>query len=221
MERPVDPKRVVADGYDAIATAYAEWGLRDGDPIKRRFCDLVVDRLPGGAAVLDVGCGTGEHVTARLADSFEVTGLDISPRSIELARTRVPGPRYLVGDVAAVDLAAVSFDAVTAFFSLIHVPRDEHPNVMRRIAGWLKPGGLLVATMGAADEEHWQQDWLGAPMYWSHFDAETNRQVVADAGFEIESSDVISELEDGVAFNHQWIVATKRVVAVEGASGAA
>ena len=210
MERPADPKQVVADGYDAIAETYAAWGLRDGDPIKRRFSDLVIDRIPADAAVLDIGCGTGEHVTARLAEHFDVTAFDISPRSIELARERVPGPRYLVGDVAAVALPTEHFAAVTAFFTLIHVPRHEHAVALRRIAGWLAPGGLLVATMGAAQDEHWQQDWLGAPMFWSHFDASTNRRLVEAAGFDVESGDVISELEDGVPFNHQWIVATKR-----------
>lgn len=210
MERPSDPKQLVAAGYDAIAETYAEWGLRSGDPVKQRFSDLVIDQLAPGAAVLDAGCGTGEHVTARLARHFDVTAFDISARSIELARERVPGPSYLVGDVASIELAPSGFDAVTAFFMLIHVPRDEHLAVLHRIASWLKPGGLLVATMGAATEEHWQDDWLGAPMFWSHFDADTNRRLVAEAGFVIESSDIVSELEDGVPFNHQWIVARKR-----------
>ena len=210
MERPTDPKQLVADGYDTIAEAYAAWGLRDTDPVKRRFVDVVAEHVPEGAAVLDIGCATGEHVTRHLAERFKVTAFDLSPRSIELAQQRVPGPRYLVGDVATIDLPASSFAAATAFFVLIHVPRDEHQAVLTRIASWLEPGGLLVATMGAVDDEHWQQDWLGAPMYWSHYGAATNRKIVEAAGFDIESSEIVSELEDGVAFNHQWIVARKR-----------
>ncbi len=209
MERPDDPKRLVADGYDAIAEAYAGWGQRNGDPVKRRFADIVIGRLPAGAAVLDLGCGTGEHVTARFVEHFDVTAVDISPRSIELARHRVPGPNYLVGDVASVELPHAGFDAVTAFFMLIHLPRAEHADVLGRIAAWLKPGGLFVATMGAATQEHWQQDWMGAPMFWSHFDADTNERLVRDAGFVIESSEIVSEFEDDVAFDHQWIVATR------------
>jgi SAM-dependent methyltransferase len=43
-----------------------------------------------------------------------------------------------------------SFDAVAAFYSLIHVPRDEQAGLLRAIAVWLQPGGLLIAGMGRA-----------------------------------------------------------------------
>lgn len=204
-----DPKRVVADGYDAIAETYAAWGLRDGDPVKRRFAELAIERTPAGAPALDIGCGTGEHATALLAQHLEVTAIDISPRSIELARERVPGPTYLVADVATVGFEPESFAVVTAFFSLIHVPRDEHEMVLQRIAQWLRPGGLLIATMGAANEESWADDWLGAPMYWSHHEPDTNLDFARRAGLVVESSELITENEDDVPFTHHWIVATR------------
>jgi len=50
------------------------------------------------------------------------------------------------------------------------------PKPLESILTWLRPNGLLVVTMGAVSEEaKFKQDWLGAPMYWSHFDAPTNR----------------------------------------------
>ena len=202
-----EQKRVVADGYDAVADAYASWGLRLDDPIKRRFAELAIASSPDGGRLVDLGCGTGEHVTARLHPHFRVTGVDISSRSIELARERTPGPEYLVADMTAVQFASGSIDVVTAFFSLIHVPREEHPAMLGSIADWLRPGGTLIATMGFAAEQSYAEDWLGAPMSWSHWDAETNEQMVRDAGFGIIAAEQISE--PGEPFTHLWVVAQK------------
>ena len=45
-----------------------------------------------------------------------------------------------------------SFDAVVAFYSIIHVPRDEQPGLLRRVAGWLRPGGRFVGNFGTGNE---------------------------------------------------------------------
>lgn len=202
-----DPKRVVADGYDRIADAYANWALRASDPTKRRFAKAAIDSAPAGGHLMDLGCGTGEHVTALLAGHFDVLGVDISPRSIELARARVPDAAYIVADMTELDVEPASVAVVTAFFSLIHVPRAEHADMLKRIAGWLQPGGTLVITMGTTQEDSYADDWLGAPMYWSHWDRTTNEQLVADAGLDIVSSEVV--FETGLDFSHLWVVARR------------
>jgi hypothetical protein len=98
---------------------------------------------------------------------------------------------------------------VISSYAIIHVPRTEHQALLQRIAGWLQPGGLLVATMGAMESEGMEDDWLGAPMYWSHFDAETNQRLVASAGLEIVDSRLDIADEDGQPVTHLWIVARK------------
>jgi SAM-dependent methyltransferase len=205
----VDPKQTVADGYDRVAERYVEWSRDGGDP-RDGFVAFLEARLPAGAAVLELGCGTGALTTARLAQRFAATGVDISGRSIELARRNVPGAAFRHADMAAVRFPDASFDAVTAFYSIIHVPREEHAPLLRRIAGWLRPGGLLVATMGAADSPgEVEQNWLGAPMYFSHHDAETNRRLVRDAGLRLLSAHEETAEEDGVPVTFLWVVAEK------------
>lgn len=205
----MDPKRVVADGYDRIAERYAAWGGGGSDPRDDHLA-LLEERLPAGAAVLELGCGTGALSTARLARRFAVTGVDISRRSIDLARRNVPGATFLHADMATVRLPNESFDAVTAFYTITHVPREEHAALLRSIAGWLRPGGLLVATMGAGDAPgDVEQDWLGAPMYFSHHDAETNRRLVRGAGLRLLSAREETTDEDGVPVPFLWVVAAK------------
>ena len=206
----MEPKQVVAQGYDRIGERYAAWSGGSGDDPRERHLALLIERLPAGAAVLDLGCGAGGSATRRLAERFAVTGVDISGRSIALARRQVPGARFLHADMAALDLPPASFDAVAAFYAVTHVPREEHAALLRGIARWLRPGGLLVATMGvAAAAGAVEPDWLGVPMYFSHHDAGTNRRLVQAAGLALLSARVETTDEDGVLVPFLWVVAQK------------
>jgi trans-aconitate methyltransferase len=59
---------------------------------------MLLERLPSGADLLDLGCGAGLPTTARLAQRFTVTGVDISPRQIERARINVPDATFINAD---------------------------------------------------------------------------------------------------------------------------
>jgi hypothetical protein len=108
-----------------------------------------------------------------------------------------------------VEFPPESFAAVISSYAIIHVPRSEHQALLHRIAGWLQPSGLLVATMGAVESEGMEEDWLGVPMYWSHFDADTNQQLVTNAGFEVVEAALDVADEDGQPITHLWIVGRK------------
>ena len=132
-----------------------------------------------------------------------------SDKAIELARRNVPHATFLQADMTQVEFPPESFAAVISSYAIIHVPRLEHQALLHRIAGWLQPGGLLVATMGAVESEGMEEDWLGAPMYWSHFDADTNQQLVTNAGFEVVEAALDVADEDGQPITHLWIVGRK------------
>lgn len=206
----MDPKRIVREGYDRIAERYAAWA---GDTLsgdRERYARVLLDTLPPGAAVLELGCGTGVPLARELAPRFAVTGVDISARHVDLARMNVPAATFVQADMAALAFPPEMFDAVAAFYSIIHLPRHEHPALLRNVARWLRPGGLFVATMGATATEYgYEENWLGAPMYWSHFDSATNRQLVEAAGLRIESAREETADEDGVPVTFLWVVARK------------
>jgi cyclopropane fatty-acyl-phospholipid synthase-like methyltransferase len=200
--------QTVQAGYDALAPRFGEWGSRvEGDPWER-FLDELAGRLADGARVLDLGCGNGAK-TARLAERFDVVGVDLSEEQLRLARAEVPEATFLQRDFAELDFPAGSFDAVTAFYSVMHVPRDEHPALFGRIRGWLKPGGLFLASMSTLGGPDRTEEWLGVPMFFSGFDAETNSRLVREAGFELLNDEVVwmREPEQETAF--LWVLARK------------
>jgi SAM-dependent methyltransferase len=203
-----DPKKLVQDGYDVVAGEYAGWAVRIENPARRRWVDFLLENLPEDAPLLDLGCGNGLSSTRELAGRFTVTGVDVSARQLEYARRNVPRATFLQTEMSQLDFPPGSFAAVTAFFSIIHLPRDEQPGMFRSIQDWLLPGGYLVVVMGAADSPgDIDPDWLGAPMYWSHFDSATNVAMVETAGFEIISAQEETISEDGVPVTFLWVIA--------------
>lgn len=130
----MDPKRIVADGYDVIGDEYAKQVAESDQDDRQRYTRVFVDSLPSGSRVLDLGCGAGLPTTIRLAERFRVTGVDISERQISRARWNVPNATFVHADMASVDFPPAAFDGVVAFFSIVHVPRDEHSSLLRAVA---------------------------------------------------------------------------------------
>ena len=153
--------------------------------------------LADGDPVLDLGCGCGVPATAILAERFSVTGVDISPVQIERARQLVPAGRFLCQDMSEADFPPESFRAVVSLFAIIHVPVEEQQGIFRKVGRWLRPGGYLLATVGTRAWTGKEDDWHGAPMYWSHADRETYLRWLKQAGFAVLWTRFIPEGRSG------------------------
>jgi cyclopropane fatty-acyl-phospholipid synthase-like methyltransferase len=203
-----DPRtELVAQGYDAIADRFVEW--RDeivGDP-RRWWADALASRLADGARVLELGCGAGVPDTQLLAERFEVTGVDISTEQIRRARASVPDAEFIRADFTSLELGPGIFDAVAAFYSFNHVPRDLLGTVFGRIHSWLVPRGLFLVSLGATDTPDWTGDFLGAPTFFSGFPPDTNRRLLDGAGFERLLDEVVTFVEPEGEATFHWILA--------------
>jgi SAM-dependent methyltransferase len=175
-----------------------------------RYTQVIVDALPQGSTVLELGCGAGGVTSQRLAAGFTLTGVDISARQIMLARQRIPHATFMQADMTTLIFPPSSFDGIVAFYSIIHVPREEQPRLLDTIATWLRPGGIFVATLGARSvQAEYEPNWLGAPMYWSSYDTDTNRRMMAATGLRIvEANEEVAD-EDGELVTFLWVVARK------------
>jgi ubiquinone/menaquinone biosynthesis C-methylase UbiE len=212
MNHPPDspaPKRVVEQGYDQVAREYARLEDAAGWP-RMRWLQKLLDRLQPGASVLDLGCGSGEPADVEIAKAHRVTGVDISETQITLARQNVPTGTFIHGDAGSVAFPAGSFDAVVSFYTLEHIPRAEHAALLGRMAHWLRPGGLLLISMEAADYDDVTGTWLGVPMFLSCFDPETTQRMVAEAGFELLESVIETQIEQHSEVPYLWVLAQKR-----------
>jgi ubiquinone/menaquinone biosynthesis C-methylase UbiE len=205
-----DLKAIVARGYDQIAARYAAWSVTERRVERERYTQILIDRLEPGAELLELGCGSAAITTKRLAERFHLTGVDLSAEQIALAKQHVPHARFIHADMTRLNFSDASFDAVAAFYSLFHIPRSEQAALLSQINTWLKPGGLLLATLGCYDmEAEFTPDWLGAEMYWSSYDAATNKNLVSEAGFTLLSAEIETDIEEGDSVSFLWILAQK------------
>lgn len=214
LRNTVDPKHIVRRGYDLVSYVYRSGSEEEHSSVYSRWiARLAVDvGSTTQPALLDLGCGCGTPTAKALATRGSVVGVDISPVQIERARSLVPEATFLCADMSTLRFPPESFDAVVSFYAIIHVPLEEQPELFTRIASWLKPGGLFLATLGSGSWTGTEQDWLGvtgAQMYWSHADSETYRSWLVAAGLTVLEDEYVPE-EDSSA-GHQLFYAKRGV----------
>jgi SAM-dependent methyltransferase len=170
--------------YRENASAYAEREITSRRVRLGRFLAL----LSPGAAILELGCGAGFDTAEMLALGFDVSATDGSPEMAAEASRRLGRPvgTLLFGDLDAVE----AYDGVWANACLLHVPRNELPQILKRIWRALKPGGAFYASFKTGDAEG--RDTL--KRYYNYPSADWLRTVYAGAGnwssVEIESGEV-------------------------------
>jgi SAM-dependent methyltransferase len=136
--------------YDAMTRGMGKDYAAEADVVAA----AVLARRPGAASLLDVACGTGEHLR-HLRDRFEVAGLELSEHMAAIARTKLgPDVPIHAGDMRSFDLGR-TFDAVTCMFSGIGYARDELQlgRAISSMAKHLVPGGVLVIDAWLVPEQ--------------------------------------------------------------------
>ncbi len=205
----MDPKRLVAEGYDRIAERLLRRHRPSPAGRRRAYLERLTDGLPEGAWVLDLGCGPGVPHTEWLSRRFRVVGVDISRSQLMIARRHVRRATFLLADMCSLQFRPESFDAIAAMYSIIHVPRGEHERLLQDLFAFLKPRGRLFAVLGAGVWEGTEDNWLdlGADMFWSHFDADTGLSLLRNVGFRpVDSKIEPDNLSSGA---HLFVLAEK------------
>ena len=107
------------------------------------------------AAVLDAGCGAGRMIThlEELAPTLSIVGVDLAGAMVDLARARHPSRRIEQGDLAALPFSDPQFAGVLGWYSIIHTPLAEIPEILAEFRRVLRPEGSLLLAFHAGDGE--------------------------------------------------------------------
>jgi ubiquinone/menaquinone biosynthesis C-methylase UbiE len=182
-----------ARAYDAIGARYDEaFPHKDG---QLAVVATMLQRIGGsGARVLDAGAGTGLPTALQLVEAgCRVTGLDISSRMLEIARKNVPEAEFVFGDIVDVaDITETPYEAVTAFFALLHLPRERIRTALSAVRDVLVPGGWFALGMVEADVDDVPIAFLDSRIRVTGYLRDDLRTVLTESGFTIEHEQVLS-----------------------------
>ena len=162
--------------YDTVTTV-SSLSVGGVERLRSLGLDVLRNRLPSGAAVLDLCCGSGEAAAPWLAEGFAVTGLDISPRALELAAERHPGMTRVEGLAEDPPLPDGRYAALQLSVALHEFPRADRERVLKRSLQLLQPGGWLVVV-----DLHPAGPWLRVPqrLFCALFETDTATAMLED-----------------------------------------
>jgi SAM-dependent methyltransferase len=132
-----------------------------------------LNQLPPKATILDAGCGSGRDTKAFLKRGYYVSAIDASSRMAELA-TAYTGQQCSVLSFQEMTFRN-QFDGIWACASLLHVPKREMEDVIRRFIDALKPGGVLYVSLKEGEGERIAEDGR----LFNYYTAESFRKVLA------------------------------------------
>ena len=149
--------------YDAIAKEYAEAfsGEHEKKPkdreMLRRFSREIGNRRP----VWDFGCGPGQTAKYLTDLGIEISGLDLSDKLLEQARTFHPEIRFQRGNILELEFEKDSIAGVVAFYAIVHFTDEQVGTAFREVFRVLQPGGLFLFTHHIGDRTIHVDEFLG------------------------------------------------------------
>ncbi|MFJ1760502.1 class I SAM-dependent DNA methyltransferase [Amycolatopsis sp. NPDC088138] len=174
--------------YATVAESYNDFVPPIRDDIEDRALLTAFADLVRGGPVADLGCGTG-LVTAFLASlGLDVSGIDLTPEMLAVARRNYPELRFSEGSLLALDLPDGGLAGAVAWYSIIHTPLSSLPVVAAELFRVLRPGGHLQLGFHVGDElahrtKGYGHEGFSLDIYWLPVDRVAD--LMSDAGFEI------------------------------------
>jgi SAM-dependent methyltransferase len=200
-----DQKRVECQAsYDAVADEYVRRIFDElrHKPLDRELLERFAARVRDVGPVCDMGCGPGQVAQYLHERGVGVCGIDLSPAMVERARLLTPGVEFRQGDMLALDVPDGTWAGIAAFYSLIHVPREDVPRALDELRRVLRPGGVLLVAFHIGDETIHLDEWWGQKVCVDFYFFRTGEMAgsLRGAGFDVEE---IIEREPYPEVEHQ------------------
>jgi cyclopropane fatty-acyl-phospholipid synthase-like methyltransferase len=137
-----------SNGYEGVAAEFlAGRGRAPSTAIGASAVRDWARTLPPGAAVIELGCGSGLPITKVLvSEGLNVYGIDASPSLVEAFQRNLPEIPVLCESVHDSSFFNRTFDGVVAWGLIFLLRPEEQRHLIQRVAGFLVPGGRLLFT---------------------------------------------------------------------------
>ena len=190
--------------YDRIAKDYDRY--RSKALMEAAYLERVLSGLHEGAAVLDLGCGSGEPIARFFIErGCQVTGVDAAPAMLELCRTRFPNATWIEQDMRTLDLGR-RFNAIIAWDSFFHLDANDQRCMFDVFARHSASRAWLLFTSGPRAGIA-IGDLYGEKLFHASLDAEEYEHLLRVHGFVV----VLHCVEDPACGRHTVWLARRAV----------
>ena len=167
---------------------------------RNRACLRFAGDLFTGKDVLDVGCWTGGFLSLIEGSAGRASAIDVDPAALAVARRNLPGARFVESSVLEMPFEDESFDVVTMWAVLEHLPAGCEPAALGEIRRVLRPGGHIALNVPNANLVARSLD----PIFWlkghRHYSLAQVEKMLETSGFTLERSTVQSGMISLAAF---------------------
>lgn len=170
--------------YARYASQHAGRGNKDAVTLVYRRGIRPALSAPEVGPIIDIGCGSGELVRQMTLDGYDVTGVDISPEQVEIARAAGIERVFEGNYVQLLAKHPGSIAAITATDLLEHLAKEEVLQTFDQVARALLPGGTFIARVPNAGSPFGGHIQYGDFTHESFFTPRSVRQLAIAAGFE-------------------------------------
>lgn len=153
--------------------------------------DLIIEKAPPNAHVLDLGCGPGnviKYLKSKRND-LHFLGIDLAPEMIKEAEKQNPGSEFMVMDVWEAGQLKQEFDIVIAAFCLPYISYDDVPGLFKTFNGLLtREGVLYVSCMeGTREESGFKETSIAGekPVFINYYERKQIESLVKENNFDI------------------------------------
>jgi ubiquinone/menaquinone biosynthesis C-methylase UbiE len=149
--------------YDTVAKEYSETFSDEhqkkpkDQEILYRFFQEIGDRRP----VWDFGCGPGQTAKYLKNLGIEISGLDLSEKILEQARTNHPEIHFRKGNILELEFKNDSIAGAVAFYAIVHFTEEQLGVACREVFRVLQPGGIFLLTYHIGEETIHVEEFLG------------------------------------------------------------
>jgi len=178
------------DLYNSMADQYASQALSRGPSIQRK---RFITMLPERGKILDAGCGSGRDSAFFANEGFNVIGVDLSEKLLEIARIAAPRAKFYSADIRHLSFEKNMFDGIWACSSLVHIKHNEMQSVFNKFYSIMKPEGVLYIHVKKGEGEAYMEEPSipGKKRFYSFFTPSLLKKYCENAGFSaIEVIDV-------------------------------
>ena len=176
--------------YNLYARKFEEKFKQHFEENVRKEADLFLAHLPG-KEIIDVGSGPGNHALYFKEKGGKVLCVDFSESMLQLCAEKGLDIKFM--DIEQWDLAENSADGIWAYASLLHLPRDQIPEVIQNIQRTLHKEGMafIAVKQGLGAEYEIKEKYSGTKRYFTYFSKEEMRGLLI-AEFEIISESTLT-----------------------------